>query len=174
MVPESTSYLMKWLDRLWGNILTDKKGRPLIKVHGFGLTTASLMTRYPWYSVDSTSWLMAAASGSIYYHSPDWRIVLKAIAYSDQSPARKVRRAHFRTLSKKEQKIIRQQIKEKGFKKRHLQGRQYGRSWYNIHFFYHLEQEYSWPKKFKNPNQGLFDEKYSHLFETAKRKKQRK
>lgn len=35
------------------------------KIHGFGMTDISLMLSYPWYSVDSTSWLMSSSMGSI-------------------------------------------------------------------------------------------------------------
>lgn len=39
-------------DEVWQYILTHK---PNLKVHGFGLTNIELMDRYPWYSVDSSS-----------------------------------------------------------------------------------------------------------------------
>jgi len=66
MVPESTPVLRKWLDHVWGRYLTNKDGTPKIKVHGFGLTTTELMFRYPWYSVDSTSWVMTSMFGGCY------------------------------------------------------------------------------------------------------------
>jgi hypothetical protein len=34
--------------------------RPDLKVHGFGVTTWSLMQRYPWDSVDSSAWVAGA------------------------------------------------------------------------------------------------------------------
>ena len=66
MVPETTPHLRAWLDHVWGNYLTNKDGTPKVKVHGFGLTTTELMFRYPWYSVDSTSWVMTAMFGACY------------------------------------------------------------------------------------------------------------
>ena len=39
-------------DRVWDYIL---KNNPKLRVHGFGLTNIELMARYPWYSVDSSS-----------------------------------------------------------------------------------------------------------------------
>lgn len=65
MVPISTPQLVLWLDNLWENYLTDSSGLPIIKVHGFGLTTFELMARYPWFSVDSSSWLQSAHYGLI-------------------------------------------------------------------------------------------------------------
>lgn len=53
---------VKWLDEIMP-YLTDDKGRPLRKFHGFAATSVELMTCYPWYSVDSTSWLLAGRYG---------------------------------------------------------------------------------------------------------------
>ncbi|UNA00821.1 queuine tRNA-ribosyltransferase [Edwardsiella phage vB_EpM_ZHS] len=53
-----------WLDRLFKRI-TDADGKPLVKTHGFGMTSVSLIFRYPWHSVDSTSWIQATANGGI-------------------------------------------------------------------------------------------------------------
>src|SRR5690606_17671310 len=39
MVPIDTRSLRVWLDRLWSQFLTDEKGKPRVKVHGFGLTS---------------------------------------------------------------------------------------------------------------------------------------
>jgi hypothetical protein len=55
----------KWLDYVFTNYLTDKGGRPLVKVHGFGVTEVSLIARYPWFSVDSISWRLIAAYGNV-------------------------------------------------------------------------------------------------------------
>lgn len=65
MVPISTPQLMVWLDRLWAEHLTHADGTPKLRVHGFGLTSLPLMFRYPWYSVDSSTWVQWAANGMI-------------------------------------------------------------------------------------------------------------
>ena len=54
-----------WLDRVFLRI-TDDKGMPLVKTHGFGMTSVPLIFRYPWYSVDSTTWIKITANGGIY------------------------------------------------------------------------------------------------------------
>lgn len=64
MVPERKAWLKDRLDGMWGHILTHADGTARIKVHGFGLTTFDLMLRYPWHSVDSTSWLMTGVYGA--------------------------------------------------------------------------------------------------------------
>lgn len=54
-----------WLDDLFLRIC-DKEGFPTIKTHGFGMTAMVLMFRYPWHSVDSTTWIKVTANGAIY------------------------------------------------------------------------------------------------------------
>lgn len=39
---------------------------PNVKTHAFGMTSLSLLERYPFYSADSTSWKLSAAMGCIY------------------------------------------------------------------------------------------------------------
>ena len=53
--------LKKILDTIFKII---KKHFP-IKVHGFGMTGKDILERYPFYSVDSTSWLAGAKTGKI-------------------------------------------------------------------------------------------------------------
>lgn len=41
------------------------KYSPDVKTHAFGMTSLKLLEQYPFYSADSTSWLMTAANGGI-------------------------------------------------------------------------------------------------------------
>jgi len=54
-----------WLDKCF-SVITDSKGNALVKTHGFGVTNPTLMMRYPWHSVDSTSWVKSGGFGIIY------------------------------------------------------------------------------------------------------------
>lgn len=58
-------HLADWLDYVFREFICDEKGKPRIKVHGFGLTSPLLMQRYPFYSVDSSSWLMCGFNGVV-------------------------------------------------------------------------------------------------------------
>ena len=58
-----------WLDRVFDEI-TDPNGKPVVKTHAFGVTAIDLLMRYPWYSADSTTWIMIAARGKILL--PHW------------------------------------------------------------------------------------------------------
>ena len=52
------------LDHIWQH-LKDAQGRPLAKMHGLGMTDLGIMTRYPWFSVDSSRAAILAGLGSI-------------------------------------------------------------------------------------------------------------
>jgi hypothetical protein len=43
----------------------DSDYRPVRKIHGFAMTAPSLVTAYPWYSVDSTSWIQFGKYGIV-------------------------------------------------------------------------------------------------------------
>ena len=53
------------LDRLWTKYLVNSDGMPRVRVHGMAMTSFGLLRRYPWYSVDSTSWLKASSFGGV-------------------------------------------------------------------------------------------------------------
>jgi len=112
MVPESTKYLIGWLDHIWDKYLTNKDGSAKIKVHGFGLTTLDLMKRYPWYSVDSTTWVMTSRFGSIYMDLPGKDI---RVTISDQSPKVHDLGGHYDTLDDLTKRLVENRIRELGY-----------------------------------------------------------
>jgi hypothetical protein len=99
MVPETTEWLRVRLDHLWSQVLGNKDGTPKIKTHGFGLTDQQLMFRYPWTSVDSSSWLMTGIFGSCMFRTEENK--LRKVVFSDESPtARKFKGWHYKNLPK--------------------------------------------------------------------------
>lgn len=46
-------------------MLTNARGEPIVRVHGLGVTEGQFIIRYPWHSVDSTSWMIAPIYGMI-------------------------------------------------------------------------------------------------------------
>ena len=110
MVPISTKPLRLWLDTLWHKYLTDSAGRPKLKVHGFGLTTMSLMKRYPWYSVDSSSWVQQAANGNIFV--PE---IERSIPVSHNSPSLKQFNRHLDNMAEEKRNQIIQWVEQKGY-----------------------------------------------------------
>lgn len=109
MVPISTPQLIHWLDRLWERYLTDGSGRPRLKVHGFGLTSLPLMKRYPWYSVDSSTWVQWSANGMILLPG------IGQVNVSSQSSSRKIEGQHLNTYTPPQRQAIINRIQELGF-----------------------------------------------------------
>lgn len=93
MVPIPNGKLEVWLDEVWSKVLTDKDGYARTKVHGFGLTSRSLMAKYPWYSCDSSTWVQLGANGNIVI--PE---LPQPIAISEHSPNAKSHGRHAFTM----------------------------------------------------------------------------
>jgi len=110
MVHRSTKYLKGWLDDIWAHYLTNADGTPRVKVHGFGLTTVDLMFRYPWYSVDSSTWLMTGIFGNCIMRINGKYV---NIPMSKDSPrARDGNSKHYLNLNKYEKDIVDAHLKE--------------------------------------------------------------
>lgn len=126
MVGRSSDTLSKWLDRLWDKYLVDGSGKPKLKVHGFGITAIPIMERYPWWSVDSSSWIQATAFGSIVtpLHGP--------MSVSEKSPSRHVAGQHATTLSLPEQQYVFEMLEQQGFTYERLSTVYESRAAYNL------------------------------------------
>lgn len=117
MVPISSPQLIQWLDDIFPNYICDKKGYPKVKVHGFGMTSLKLMLRYPWYSVDSTSWVTTGRMGGILvprkrngeyiYNENPWKITV-----SSKSPSKSKKGDHIQTVSPSQKKFFLNYFKE--------------------------------------------------------------
>jgi hypothetical protein len=115
MVPEGVPVLQNWLDHVWHHYLTNQDGTPRVKVHGFGLTTFDLMFRYPWHSVDSTTWVKAAQFGTVLLDivEPDGRVRIVRVAFSSKSLERhNLDSWHFWSLTKPEQAVVLERLEE--------------------------------------------------------------
>jgi hypothetical protein len=114
--------LIPWLDTCFSEYICDKEtGLPKIKAHGFAVTSLSLMLRYPWYSVDSTSWVVTGRMGGIFVPRKidgEWKYdknPLK-VSVSLRSPNMKDESKHINTFSFTEREIILEYIHKKGYK----------------------------------------------------------
>lgn len=129
MVGASTKALCVWLDRMWDRYLVDGSGRPRLKVHGFGVTAIPIMERYPWYSVDSSSWIQSAAFGSIISpkHGP--------LSVSEKSPSIHDAGQHISNLTAVEQDYVLQMLETDGFTYDRLSTVYESRAAYNLWAF---------------------------------------
>lgn len=126
MVPISNPQLRVWLDRLWGKYLTNPDGTPRLKVHGFGLTSVPLMSRYPWYSVDSSSWVQLGGMGNIFI--PEYGM----IAVSEFAPQRKEAEKHVDNLPEAHRQVVVSYIEDLGFDLERLRKEHLSRKCFNM------------------------------------------
>lgn len=117
----STMEKKVWLDRCM-DYVTDSKGVPVVKFHGFGVTSVPLMLRYPWYSVDSTRWNIEGKLGRVFLpqisskgkYLYDRNLII--IGISSLSPFLKESNQHFGNVSCKEREIMLNYFTDKGYK----------------------------------------------------------
>ena len=112
----TTKYRIANLDSIFEKYLL---GSP-IKVHGFGVTSLQIMFRYPWHSLDSTSWVAFSKFGSILipttlkmkhrYNCPP-----RVISLSIRSPSNKKFGQNINTTTPILKKTITRYIKSQGF-----------------------------------------------------------
>ena len=95
-----------WLDSLMP-ALTDDQGYPSRKFHGLAATSLEIMSRYPFYSVDSTSWLQTGLRGAILIPRGVLGPREREIVFSDDPRALHNRTAdHFRSLGRVEREPV--------------------------------------------------------------------
>jgi hypothetical protein len=87
------------------------------KTHGFAMTSPDMLHRWPWFSVDSTSWVLYGRYGVICvplngrYDRPPWTVTVSA-----RSPARrKITGNHISSLTDLQREHVLNYIQSKGF-----------------------------------------------------------
>lgn len=129
MVGKSATTLTTWLDRIWPRYMLDGSGRPKLKVHAFGITSIPIMEAYPWFSCDSSSWIQAAAFGSVV--TPAYG----PIKVSEKSPSRHDWGQHAQTLTVAEQDAVFRMLEAQGFTYERLSTVYESRAAYNLWSF---------------------------------------
>jgi hypothetical protein len=113
--------LIPWLNECFAKHICDENGFPKLKVHGFAVTSLDIMMRYPWWSVDSTSWVLTGRMGSIFIprgKDENWKydITPWKVAVSSRSPRKKEVDKHIDTCTIEEKRIYLSYIESKGYK----------------------------------------------------------
>lgn len=106
------------LDNCW-DIITDDKGFPKNKVHGFGLAAPVLMMRYPWFSIDTSSFMDYGQYGIVLmprkkYGKYCYNVPPVKVFVTHRSPKKTEEGKHFDSLTKNEQKQFLNYLKEHG------------------------------------------------------------
>jgi len=147
-----------FLDSCWKK-LTDDKGKPIRKVHGFALTSPEIMIRYPWYSLDSSTWGQFGVYGGILiptFHRS--KLAYSHVFVSPRSPKQRGK-GHYYTLSDEEKKNVDEFIKECGLTTEQVLNEKVGallKDVINIKFLLKLEDEINKRRKVNLPVQKGF------------------
>lgn len=140
----------KWLYECF---LTIKRKQMLGKVwtHGFGITSAKLLFKYPFDSADSSAWALTSAFGSIL--TPHGRVTISKIKKEDPQ--------YIENLPQHQRKEIIEYIESFGFsyKLATEDGKGYKyRNFINIEYFLQMEEKLNKePVIFKDNQKQLFD-----------------
>jgi len=120
LVGVPTGLAMEFLDLCFSKYICDERGLPRVKIHGFDMTSLRVMLRYPWYSVDSTSWVVTGRMGGIYvpvFKKGKWVYdeTSHKIAVSSKSPTNKEKGKHIETMSPAQKQQVLDYIHDKGY-----------------------------------------------------------
>lgn len=116
----TTAQKTQWLDACM-KYVCDKDGMPIVKWHGFAVTSVPLMKKYPWYSVDSASWILTSVNGSVmlpnfkggeYVYSDKPIILFCSSRSAPKGPGDK----HIQSLTKNKFKQVESYVHQEGFK----------------------------------------------------------
>lgn len=111
---------------------TNADGTPKIRFHGFSLTALQLMLKYPWYSVDSSTWVQWAANGLVLMPRSG-----RQLNISSKSSSRKMELQHYDSLPEIMQKPLAAEVAADGQDIERLRELYYARWAYNCWAFPH-------------------------------------
>lgn len=108
-----------WADQIFDLLCPHPSRLPIVKTHGFANTNYASLIRYPWTSVDSSSWAKASGYGNVFIpHKRGGKFTFDEnpyiVTFSWRSPAAKRKRVHFVNFPKAEQRIIMDWLDEIG------------------------------------------------------------
>lgn len=109
----------QWIERCFDTVCDPKTHLPKVKLHGFGFTSFDLIVRYPWWSVDSTTWSKIGGYGSIlvpHRKAGGWRFDVGpyVVPCALDGPTMSRKGKHYLTMSKPEQRTVRDWLGEIG------------------------------------------------------------
>ncbi len=136
----SYNYMTKFGVAAW-NIIKNC-GRE-VKVHGFGLTSVPVMSRFNWYSVDSTNWIKSAAFGIVYLPildpsgNPQYGEIPKRICVSEIGLKKDTVATHYRNQfpDKETQDMIHNYFESIGIDMKKMETESLERARANFRFF---------------------------------------
>lgn len=136
-----------WFDRMFADHLTDSDGHPIVKVHGFGMTAVRHIFRYPWFSVDSTSWLKITQNGGVYLPATDsagnfrFDQIPASISVSNRNPKAMQDGKHVNTMPAGAKALLVQWLTECGSSLEQCAEDYYHRAVCNVSFFKKVSEQ---------------------------------
>jgi hypothetical protein len=121
--------LVSWFKQVFERI-AGPDGKPKVRLHGFSLTALGLMLEFPWYSVDSSTWVQWSANGLILMPTSG-----KQMHISDKSSARKIAMQHYDSLPPIMQHAVAAEIEADGQDVNRLRENYFSRWAYNCWAF---------------------------------------
>lgn len=163
----TTSQKQEWLDEVFSH-LCGSKGYPEIKTHGFGVTALPLLFRYPWYSVDSMTWILVGGYGGFFVPQAtdsgdyDFSVTPQVIQVSERGAKRgrplPPQTKHYRSLGVNSQAYINQYVQDQNIGDiEDLRDEYLLRIFMNCRFFKLAAETYT-PRPFLKKKAGLFSD----------------
>ena len=136
---------------LYFKSLVDDKGFPIAKFHGFGLTSLRILKYYPWFSVDSSSWVQYGRYGIILipkrtndhwdYKSEPYKVVVSSRRQDDQF--------HITKYSTSQKSQFSQYLEEIGYDYAKVSTNNLNRDKVNLVYYLGIQETIlkNWPRK---------------------------
>lgn len=109
-------HYVSWADGVFHLLCSGPSKTPVVKTHGFAIGSPSLMKRYPWWSVDTASWVKSAGFGKIFFptkRNGKWDFFKHmSILVSNKSPGMSIRGMHICNIAKFERDMVKEWLGE--------------------------------------------------------------
>lgn len=105
----------RWIAELRKTLLC--KGRPIVNCHGFGISSWESLANFPWYSVDSTTWMQHAIVWNLLLpktRAGRWDYKTTPVVLKVSPRAKRVYGKHIENLSPERQKCLDRYLRENG------------------------------------------------------------
>ena len=128
--------------------MSDSKGHPIVKTHGFAMASPEMVAKYPWYTCDASTWTALSRNGTVYIPKPIMKkgeIIDFNFLIPPMSLPVTVRRAshnnHMDHKSPLYQKVIEHWFDMHNYTPEEVKNRYNSRDVLNRSFFWHLQAQ---------------------------------
>ena len=110
---------LKWVGNIFELACPRPSRLPSVRFHGFAMTSWEMLTRFPWYSVDSSSWVQFAAYGWVCFPRKtggtfNFKTPPFALQISENAGTRSKQGKHYMTVNPAERAILKEWLDMNG------------------------------------------------------------